>query len=167
MIDEEKLRELYHEDSLTQAEIAEKVGVHRSTISSWMIEAEIETRSPKEAANHHHGAPSLRHDDNGYEKFNGEETHFLHHRLLAVAEFGREAVVGKEVHHSTEIEWDNRPDNLELMETGEHISHHLKKTNFTDDLLMMELYHNNGKTQSEIGKLFGIGARAVSRRVSQ
>ena len=47
-----------------------------------------------------------------------------HHRLLAVAEYGFDAVCDMDVHHINEIGWDNRPDNIELMEHGEHRSYH-------------------------------------------
>jgi transcriptional regulator with XRE-family HTH domain len=166
-IKESQLRRLYHEKELTQSEIAKRYGVSKDTISRRMSDYDIETRSRREVALRQFGVPSLRHDDNGYEKFNGERTHVLHHRLLAVADYGYDAVVEHHVHHINEIEWDNRPTNIELMKVGEHASHHHRQTSFTDDLLMMELYHNSGKTQSKIGEMFGINQSEVSRRVTE
>jgi hypothetical protein len=46
------------------------------------------------------------------------------HRLLAVAEFGADAVADKVVHHKNGIPWDNRPDNIELLDRAEHSRHH-------------------------------------------
>jgi len=46
------------------------------------------------------------------------------HRLLAISEFGIEAVKDKVVHHKNRIPWDNRPDNIEIMTTEEHSCHH-------------------------------------------
>jgi hypothetical protein len=46
------------------------------------------------------------------------------HRLLAVAEYGLDEIAGKSVHHKNGIKWDNRPENIEVMEPGEHISEH-------------------------------------------
>lgn len=42
------------------------------------------------------------------------------HRLLAVAEWGFEAVQGRQVHHVNRIPWDNRPENLALLTPSEH-----------------------------------------------
>jgi|GEM_PF-3600453 len=46
------------------------------------------------------------------------------HRLLAVSEFGFDAVTDKVVHHKNDIPWDNRPENLEPMGRAEHTAHH-------------------------------------------
>lgn len=59
-------------------------------------------------------------DDNGDRK-----KHYINvHRLVAVAEHGVDAVNGMDVHHENGIKWDNRPENLELMEPGEHTKKH-------------------------------------------
>lgn len=47
------------------------------------------------------------------------------HRLLAVALYGVDAVAGKHVHHKNGIPWDNRPENLELVDPVEHARIHL------------------------------------------
>jgi hypothetical protein len=49
------------------------------------------------------------------------------HRLAAVAWFGYEAVVGKDVHHVSGIPWDNREDNLEPLDPSEHRRRHAKE----------------------------------------
>lgn len=46
------------------------------------------------------------------------------HRLMAVAKYGYDSVCESDVHHKNEITWDNRPENIELMEHGEHRSYH-------------------------------------------
>ena len=46
------------------------------------------------------------------------------HRLVAVAEYGYDAVVGKHIHHKNGIRWDNRPENLQPLTNSEHISLH-------------------------------------------
>jgi hypothetical protein len=46
------------------------------------------------------------------------------HRLVAIAEYGFDAVSGNVVHHKNQIPWDNRPENLEPMSRGEHSELH-------------------------------------------
>lgn len=166
MLSKAELRRLYHKEGLTQEEIGNREGVTKTTISQWMKEQGVDARSNSQAQIKASGPPSLCHDDNGYEVFNSDKTSILHHRLLGVAMFGYDAVVGNHIHHSNELEWDTRPANINLFTPEEHASHHHKQTDFTDDLLMMELYHNGSKTQSDLGDLFGINQSEVSRRVS-
>lgn len=51
---------------------------------------------------------------------NQRRVNFPVHRLLAVSEYGLDAVVGKEVHHENGIPWDNRPENISLVDSAEH-----------------------------------------------
>lgn len=173
MMDKDKLRNMYHRQNMTQAEIANKVGVVKTTISRWMKKYEIETRgshpqsqrpqkSKLKELYHEKGmnqeeiarkfdvksttvsewmkkykikvvfnrsrrkkVPELFHNQ-GYEMFTNNQENFLHHRLLAVAEFGFDSVKGKHVHHRNKIRWDNRPQNIELMTPSEHSKHHSK-----------------------------------------
>jgi hypothetical protein len=69
--------------------------------------------------------------DGGHEFFkvriHGKSHTLFHHRLIAVAEHGFDAVCGNVVHHKNDIPWDNRPENLELMTLAEHTAHHNKQ----------------------------------------
>lgn len=50
---------------------------------------------------------------NGYEEWrDGGENHVKHHRLLAVAEYGFDAVCGRVIHHDNGCRFDNRPSNI-------------------------------------------------------
>lgn len=56
--DEEKLRQLYHEDGLSKLEIADRCGVSESTVQYWMNKFEIDVRSYQDAqGNRHTGEP--------------------------------------------------------------------------------------------------------------
>lgn len=55
----------------------------------------------------------------------GVESYVYVHRLLAVAEYGFDALEGMHVHHRNHIRWDNRPENIELREPAEHGCYHL------------------------------------------
>lgn len=46
------------------------------------------------------------------------------HRLLAVAEYGVDAVKGMHVHHKNGVPWDNRPENIVPVTPEEHSSIH-------------------------------------------
>ena len=72
------------------------------------------------------------HDAYGHEKigwsYKGTMRYYDIHRLVAIGEFGLEAVTGKVVHHKNGIPWDNRPSNLELIESqAEHARRHAKE----------------------------------------
>lgn len=47
------------------------------------------------------------------------------HRLVAVAEYGIDAVKDMDVHHKVPIQWLNVPDNLEPVDPIEHRTSHL------------------------------------------
>ena len=48
------------------------------------------------------------------------------HRLIAEQKIGRKLLPGEVVHHINNQTTDNRPENLEVMSIGSHMSHHNK-----------------------------------------
>lgn len=61
----------------------------------------------------------------GYERWRAYDTDGVYdslmvHRLLAALEWGLDAIRGKHVHHKNGIPWDNRVENLEIVDPGEH-----------------------------------------------
>lgn len=84
---------------------------------------------------------SFRTRTDGYEYWHGQDAggvfFILHHRLLAVAEYGLDVVRGADVHHGkenasrlppVEIPWTNWRENIEVMGKSEHASHHNPRT---------------------------------------
>jgi len=67
-------------------------------------------------------------DDGGYEMWEvnnrGTQHRILVHRLVAISEHGADQVAERIVHHKNNIPWDNRPENLELMDRAEHARLH-------------------------------------------
>jgi len=143
------LERLYIGKRLTTREIAERLGCTNGTISRWLNNHGIETRenwtAGVEAAKRANRVErvKLRSLPSGYEYWasqewrSGEDTRTNEivyvHRLLAVAEYGFEAVVDNDVHHENGVKWDNRPDNIAVVDPAEHGRHH-----------SMEFHHGDG-----------------------
>ena len=130
--DEEKLRELYHDKGLSQQEVADELGCTAGTISEWMERHDIPIKDAR-------GRGDLSSSDtpaafthkpegpNQYEVWVSNNTHLYVHRLLAVAEYGFDALDGMHVHHRNGVPWDNRPDNLALLTPSEHRMTHVNQ----------------------------------------
>lgn len=133
--DPERLRELYINQKLPTRKVAEEFGVSRSTIIRELDKHSIPIRDRSEA---HQlamwsGPATYTSDMRGYQEWrttiDRETKHAYVHRLLAVAEYGFDAVESMEVHHKNGIKWDNRPDNIELMDPTDHRQTHAAETN--------------------------------------
>ena len=125
--DEEILRWLYWDEELSIADIGDIFDVCPNTIRYWMKKLGVERRKPLE-----NRVPQISDDSAGYKRFmywdSRTETRrtIFSHRLLAVAEYGIDAVRGMEVHHKNGCKFDNRPDNIELLSSSEHRKLHAK-----------------------------------------
>lgn len=137
------MKRLYLKEEKTQEEIADELGCVKSTVSKWLQKHGIETRVAGGGRGVNYAR--LRHTRPGYVRWRvsgsekQESAGVMVHRLLAVAEFGFDAVAGMHVHHTNGIPWDNRPDNIELMEPGEHARHHNEGSGVAVDTILMEL----------------------------
>ncbi|MFC6765474.1 HNH endonuclease [Natrinema soli] len=137
---EQTLRDLYHGDRLSQREIADKLGCGRGTVHRWMDRHGIDTRNKMNGVEecNRNQVPHFGHHTKGYEMWQSQHEYemqkVLVHRLVAVAEFGFEAVCDNDVHHKNGIPWDNRHDNLEVMSHGSHMSLH-KSGEWSEDVL--------------------------------
>jgi len=127
--DPEVLERLYHDEGLSQAEIAERSEITRSGIGYHMDKHGIETRSVGGREGERlvtYATYSM--EGSGYMAWYSrdpdKQRSMKVHRLVAIAEHGPDAVAGNHVHHKNEIPWDNRPENLEVKPPAEHHSHH-------------------------------------------
>ena len=132
-ISEKELKQLYLEERLEVSEIAEELGFpHSAGIYYWLHKYNIPTRN--------HLQIGISHDPEwGYEMFqtnvNDNKTQIRHHRLLATLKYDLDEMKGKHIHHKNGVPWDNRLENLELIEPSEHSSLHFteeKREAFTE-----------------------------------
>jgi len=123
---ESVLRSLYLDEEMTEAQIADRLNCNQTTVSTYIQEYGIETRDMGDYTH-----PSFYFSQSGYltcrhrhgTDRNGRVA-FRVHRLVAVAEFGFDAVADREVHHKNGHRVDNRHENLEVMTASEHAEHH-------------------------------------------
>lgn len=106
--------------------MSERFGVSPSTVCRNMKRCGVDRRT---SDNEKH--PRVKTNQDGYEWIQtkvGDSIRTVQlHRLLAVAEYGFDAVVGKDIHHSNGITWDNRPSNIEPIGHGKHAELHNKE----------------------------------------
>lgn len=147
--EEEILRELYIKKPRSTREIGEMLGCSDVTIRNWLEHFGIERRSMVEAlAVERRRSPAyFRTGQRGYEAwehtYQGERYHVYVHRLLAVAEYGFEAVRDRPVHHKLGIRWTNWHDAIEVMDDSEHRSMHFKEVWENEE--HQEMMHEVGK----------------------
>ena len=138
--DRETLRELYVDKRMSTIEIAEHFDndITDAGIGYWIDKHGIEKRSRSEAAQIRRQKELIKpytDPTHGYEilrnEYDGVDVKMTVHRLLAVAEFGIEAVKDMDVHHNAPeadrswgVPWDNRPDVIELVTEEEHARIH-------------------------------------------
>lgn len=134
LTDEDWLREKYHDEMKSITEVAEEIGCSRMPVFRALKRHGIERHDKYYAAGNLH--PGFRMHVQGYMcafsnhyEGDGEQTfeEVRIHRLLAVAEYGFDEVAGRSVHHKNGIPWDNRPENIEVMDKEDHVKHHFEE----------------------------------------
>lgn len=122
----ERLEDLYYNQLISLRKIGEKFGVGKKQVAKAMEKHGFESMSQTERGMRQ--CLKIQIKPSGYYYFRdgmGERTdQLLVHRLVAVAEYGVDALEGMYVHHKNEFKLDNRPENLELMTPSEHMNHH-------------------------------------------
>ena len=89
------------------------------------------------------------------------------HRLLAVAEYGFDAVKNKEVHHKNGIPWDNRPENIKVVGIKQHrqIEANRRWGNkpWRDENILKELYINQDHSMKQVSNILDCTPPTVFR----
>jgi len=126
-MDKQKLVAEYVENARATPELAEEWGCDPSTVRNWLERYEIDRREAKDY--NRQEWVQFTHHEQGYERWMNytrpdRGSSVFVHRLLAVAEYGTDAVANNHVHHKNGIPWDNRPDNIEIMSASDHAKQH-------------------------------------------
>lgn len=121
--DKDTLYELYHNKGESVSDIAKRFGCDRKTIGRWLNRFDI----PRKKENY---VTYLYTDSHGYETVSSSSKSAERariHRLAAVAWYGYDTVVEKDIHHKNGATWDNREDNIMPVTKSEHAkTHHAK-----------------------------------------
>jgi len=122
-IDKGTLQHLYNNKKKTADEIALELGCAKSTVLKRMEKYGIKRRSKRDYI-----YPGYFTSKEGYGKVyhnsRGEQYEVRVHRLCAVAWFGFDSIIGKDIHHKNNIPWDNREENLQTLTHSEHSKLH-------------------------------------------
>lgn len=142
---EQWLRKQYVTEERSLHDIAAECGVTAATVLKWARRFDIERRGTAEHLENNSVAFQISDSDLGrlpggwirYGVKIGERyKQVKEHQLVAIREGAdpHKVFSGGEfhVHHKNGIRWDNRPENLELMDGGKHIQHHTKERQRTE-----------------------------------
>jgi AraC-like DNA-binding protein len=141
-----RFRALYQEQELSVEELADRFGCSTREIYRHLRECGILPRIERLDGE----APPARFNlKDGYEMWSHGPHHVRVHRLLMIAEKGFAAVAQKDdVHHETEVKWDNRPDELRLFTKPEHGRRH-GRPEVTEDQQTLDSYPTQDETQEQ------------------
>jgi hypothetical protein len=135
--DEHLLRSLCKHD-FTLREMAEACECSAPTVLHYLRHYGITTGNERATGSSQSPVPFQTRRD-GYEYWKSGPHTVLVHRLVAIAEWGFEAVADRIVHHCTEIPWDNRPSHLQLFDSHrEHGRFHARPAVADDQLTLPE-----------------------------
>jgi transposase len=129
--DEEWLRECYFGRKMSITEMADEAGLKSEVSIMRQMDRYGIDRRPNYVTRvlRDPGAGFVHADAYGYEiirhSVDDQIQYYKHHRLIAMAEHGIEEVKQKHIHHKNNIPWDNRPENLQLVDGNkEHAQYH-------------------------------------------
>jgi len=129
--DEEWLRECYFDRKMSITEMADEAGLKSEVSIMKQMDRYGIDRRPQHVTRilRNPGAGFVQADARGYEqiKHSVDDTtkQYKIHRLLAIAKYGYNEVKDKRVHHKNGVKWDNRHENITLVEDqAEHAQYH-------------------------------------------
>lgn len=163
--DKDLLEELYVERRLSMNQIRKGWDCSGTTVSKWLDAHGIEKRSASEAAQNMHGnltQASFYTHPRGYERWRSVDDTVDHHRLLAALKYGVDEIRGMDAHHKNGVRWDNRLENIEIVDPTEHKKKHLKIDGI-DRLRVAEMYEHGDISSRDLGSMFDVCGGSVLR----
>lgn len=163
--DADFLIHLYEDEGLSTKQIGALIDAAATTVRERLLDAGVDIRGLSQAQTAVYGnryRVPYEIDKWGTPTWKISEHRVQVHRLLAVSMWGLDAIRDKEVHHVSGIRWDNRPDNLELLDTLEHYARH-EKLNWLDKLRIAELYENGNTSYRDLSEQFPVSSGTVRR----
>lgn len=128
---EEILREQYVRNEKTLKELEKEWNIPRGTIHYWMLQFDIGLRphiaATVDRATFYTGKEGYEHVSS-YIPSTGSIDRTRVHQLLACLNHDPQEVFDseKEIHHRNTVPWDNRQENIELIDRGRHQSLHME-----------------------------------------
>jgi transposase len=160
------LQTLYWENDMTFRDIGDAFGCSKDTVYNW-----VERLGVRGGGSDCMRAAVFSQNTQGYEqwrhKISGTNYNVKIHRLLAVAEYGFDAVCENDVHHQNHIPWDNRPENIEVKSHEQHARDHAdelhghEKAPWRDEDKLREMYVDNKMSCPKIADNWGCDVRTV------
>lgn len=161
------MHHLYIEEKKSIKEIAEIVGCSFSHVQSCLKDLGIPARSKSEGLLARYPGVRLTFGNKGHERWTHLSKTIEVHRLAAVACFGKDAVIGKEVHHKNGIGWDTREDNLELLTKSEHKSQYSKLTWETKVEIEDRYSNEEGASTHTLAEDYPVSSSTIMRYVRE
>jgi len=169
------LEGLYHDQQMTLEEIAEKYDKSDTTILYWMRKhgIEREDRSTRIKKAYRYKAPYYGTGTQGYERWeirtpDGKAVPRVHQLLLIADGVDPHKVFDPDtdIHHQNGVRWDNRPDNLELVDHADHASHHGKLSE-EERQEIIERCGQEDITKTALGEEYGVTIQAVNHLLNR
>ena len=128
--DRDRLEELYVEQQLTVYEIADRLDTTPGVISKWLSRYDITQRPGSRGVSQYVDRGYVRYavyEGDLAEKMCGQ-TEVYEHQLVALLENDPARVFAPftNVHHENGCRWDNRPENVRVVTSFEHVYEHLE-----------------------------------------
>lgn len=131
----ERLKELYHEQDLTQYEIGEKFNIDQTTVHYWLDKFDL-LEAPKTFYRREMDSGKIRLEPAGT-----DEQSFYIHQVVALEDYSVSEVFDEDnhVHHMMgSPQAVDVPENLEVLEGGEHVRRHAEGTATVDHRVVLE-----------------------------
>lgn len=171
--DKETLERMYYDERMSLNEVADKLDCDDEKVRRWMKKYGLERRDLSES--HKTLTPCLYTNTDGYviscssNKMHENPDEVRIHRLVQVAEHGFDEVKNKHVHHKNGVKWDNRPENLELMENSDHLQleaeqrYNIEDTSYREKRTLYNLYIEQGFSINDIANKFDVSDKTIHK----